>query len=209
MRPLEDLREAEHWVAKSGEKEPKPTTLHSQYILSSRQVATKLQRITIGAVAVAALIAVGLAIYTVRNARESNARELAAFSSESLSDDPEKSILLAMQAVNATLRFGQTPVPAAEEALHQAILSSQVRVTQRGHSGGVLAVVFGPDGKRLATASEDRTAKVWDAQSGKELVTLRGGHSYDVRGVAFSPDGKHLATSSEDGTIQCARDRKK
>ena len=40
-----DLREAEQWVAKSAEKEPKPTTLHSQYILASRQAATKTQRI--------------------------------------------------------------------------------------------------------------------------------------------------------------------
>jgi len=58
-----DLTEAEQWVAKGVEKEPKPTTLQSQYILASRQAATKTQRIIIGAVAVAFLIAVGLAIY--------------------------------------------------------------------------------------------------------------------------------------------------
>src|ERR1700761_3501786 len=51
-----DLREAERWVAKSSEEEPKPTILQSQYILASRQAATKLQRITIGAVATAFLI---------------------------------------------------------------------------------------------------------------------------------------------------------
>jgi hypothetical protein len=60
-----------------------------------------------------------------RNARESKARDLAAFSSERLSDDPEKSILLGMHAVNATVRFDQPPVSAAEDVLHQAILSSQ------------------------------------------------------------------------------------
>jgi hypothetical protein len=162
-----DMREAEEWVAKSAEKDPKPTTLHSQYILASRQSATKIQRIIIGAVAAAALIAFGLAVYAfiqqnlaVRNAHESRARELVALSTGSLSDDPEKSILLAMQAVNATLRFGQPPVPAAEEVLHQAILSSQVRRTLRGHSDSFNSVAFSPDGKRLATASEDWTAKV-------------------------------------------------
>ena len=48
----EDLREAEHWVSKSAEKQPKPTMLHSQYILTSRQSATKTKRIIVGAVGV-------------------------------------------------------------------------------------------------------------------------------------------------------------
>jgi WD40 repeat protein len=64
-----DLREAEQWVAKSAEKEPKPTALHSQYILASRQSATKTQRIIIGAVALAFLIAVGVVIYALREQR--------------------------------------------------------------------------------------------------------------------------------------------
>jgi hypothetical protein len=169
-----DLREAERWVAQSFEKDPKPITLQSQYILASRQSATKVQRIVIAAVTAAFLIAVGLAVYAFiqrnvakqetavaqRNERESKARELAAFSTESLSDDPERSILLGMQAVNATLRFGRPPVPAAEQEVHQAILSSRIRMSLRGHSSVVQGVAFSPDGKRLATASADQTAKV-------------------------------------------------
>ncbi len=58
-----DLREAEQWMGKSSDSEPKPTTLQSQYIVASRQSATRIQRIIIGAVAVAFLVAVGLAIY--------------------------------------------------------------------------------------------------------------------------------------------------
>ena len=64
----------------------------------------------------------------------------------------------------------------------------------------VSGVTFSPDGKRLATASDDQTAKVWDAESGKELLTLRD--SKFVYAVAFSPDGRRLATASHGGTVQ-------
>ena len=46
-------------------------------------------------------------------------------------------------------------------------------------------MAWSPDGKRLATASDDHTAKVWDAATGKELLTLRG-HSGFVYSVAYS-----------------------
>jgi WD40 repeat protein len=203
-----DLSEAEQWIVRSAEKEPKPTALHAQYILASRQAATKTQRIIIAAVAIALVVAIGLAIYAFsqRNTaqsetREAKARELTAFSTGSLSDDPEKSILLGMQAVNATLRFGQPSLPAAEDALHQALLSSQVRETLKGHTKEVFSVAWSPDGKRLATASSDGTAKVWDAVGGRELLTLKG-HTDSVFSVAWSPDGKRLATASFDRTVK-------
>jgi len=42
----------------------------------------------------------------------------------------------------------------------------------QGHTQAASSVVWSPDGKRLATGSEDKTAKVWDAASGQELLTL-------------------------------------
>ena len=56
-------------------------------------------------------------------------------------------------------------------------------------------MAFSPNGKYLATGSDDNTARVWDAKTGKELLTLRG-HAGYVPSVAFSPDGKQLATAS-------------
>jgi WD40 repeat protein len=162
--------------------------------------ARRLQKILATVAAVFLMLLLLVTVFYRRAEKaglESKSRELAAFSAASLSDDPEKSILLGMRAVNAT----QPPVPAAEQALHQAILSSQVRVTLRGHTNSVNGVAFSPDGKRLATASADHTAKVWDTESGKELFTLRG-HTNSVNGVAFSPDGKRLATASEDQTAK-------
>lgn len=55
------------------------------------------------------------------------------------------------------------------------------------------AVAFAPGGKRFATGGWGGTARIWDAESGKELLAIPTGAQY-VFAVAFSPDGKHLAT---------------
>ncbi|MGH3991179.1 MAG: WD40 repeat domain-containing protein [Pseudonocardiaceae bacterium] len=54
-------------------------------------------------------------------------------------------------------------------------------------------------GRRLATASVDRTARIWDAESGTEIIVV-GAHARGVEGVAWSPDGRRIASASRDGT---------
>ena len=70
-----------------------------------------------------------------------------------------------------------------------------------GHIDRVNHVSFSPDGKYLATASWDGTAKVWEIPSGDEINTLSG-HSGIVWEVIFSPDGNRLVTSSLDNTVK-------
>ena len=65
----------------------------------------------------------------------------------------------------------------------------------------VYSAAFSPDGKRVVTASDDKTARVWDADSGKPLASLQG-HTARVRSAAFSPDGKRVVTASEDNTAR-------
>src|SRR5262249_31670797 len=70
-----------------------------------------------------------------------------------------------------------------------------------GHTDVVNSVAISPDGRRLVTGSWDRTAKVWDAGNGQELLSLKG-HSGGVASVAISPDGRRLVTGSQDGTAK-------
>jgi WD40 repeat protein len=73
--------------------------------------------------------------------------------------------------------------------------------TYSGHSDFISAVAWSPDGKRIASASGDHTAQVWNAGDGSHVLTYRG-HSLDVLALAWSPDGQYIATGSVDTTVQ-------
>ena len=87
--------------------------------------------------------------------------------------------------------------------------------TYRGHSFAVIAVVWNPvgwteilpggqaipDGKRIASGSQDRTVQVWDAADGSQVYIYRR-HSSFVNAVAWSPDGKRIASGSADKTVR-------
>jgi dipeptidyl aminopeptidase/acylaminoacyl peptidase len=62
-------------------------------------------------------------------------------------------------------------------------------------------VVWSPDGRRLVTASEDKTARVWNADGTGEPLVLRG-HEDKVEWAEWSPDGQRLVTASQDKTVR-------
>jgi WD40 repeat protein/serine/threonine protein kinase len=80
-------------------------------------------------------------------------------------------------------------------------LCHPAELTLEGHAGWVSSVAFSPDGQRLASGSSDKTLKVWDSATGKELFALKG-HGGVVTSVAFSPDGQRLASASIDQTVK-------
>ncbi|MFN6515490.1 MAG: protein kinase domain-containing protein [Nostoc sp. CreGUA01] len=73
--------------------------------------------------------------------------------------------------------------------------------TLTGHSSSVNSVFISPDGKTLASGSDDKTIKLWNLATGEQIRTLTE-HSNSVNSVAISPDGKTLATGSDDKTIK-------
>ncbi|HEY9602254.1 MAG TPA: TIR domain-containing protein, partial [Allocoleopsis sp.] len=122
------------------------------------------------------------------------------------------SLITALQAgkklQDANWKQNTPPSQTAQEALNQttyalqqAIYNVQERNPLQGHNSAVNSVSFSPDGKTIASASDDNTIKLWDVATGKAITTLKG-HSDRVNSVSFSPDGKRIASASADNTIK-------
>ncbi|MBI2900872.1 MAG: WD40 repeat domain-containing protein [Planctomycetes bacterium] len=112
-----------------------------------------------------------------------------------ISRDSRDATTLAFRADGKLLAFGDgARVRLVDEKGREAAALS-------GHDGLVYSVAFRADGKRIASASKDRTVKVWDVDTGKLLRTLSG-HTDRVLSLAWSPDGHSLASGGMDKTVR-------
>ncbi|HNN95493.1 MAG TPA: hypothetical protein PKI03_24615 [Pseudomonadota bacterium] len=110
-------------------------------------------------------------------------------------------LALAIRAVAPNLRAG-LPVPQlAKEGLMTAFAVARNSQPLHGHSDRVDTAVFDPSGMRVLTASTDRTARIWDAHTGRQLM-LFAGHRAMLTTAVFSPDGALILTTSADGTAR-------
>jgi WD40 repeat protein len=124
----------------------------------------------------------------------------------------ERPALLFQQAANR--HDGTVPAQAAQRRLEAGMETrSWLRwinkprsqpaclLTLTGHTSGVMACAFSPDGSQIVTASRDSTLRLWNVENGEEIVVFCG-HSSTVYDCAFSPDGNTIVSGSGDGTLK-------
>lgn len=170
-------------------------------------------RALVGVLLVAAVVSLGLMAYAFDQshtaqveARRATARGLAAAAISNLDSDPERSVLLALEAISQTVTAGEAAAPEAVGALHRAIVHLRVQETLPGTGSAACTgevwcsdMAYSADGEYLLTSGVEGSASVWAVETGEQVLTLSG-HGGPVAGVAFHPRGALAATGSLDGT---------
>jgi hypothetical protein len=204
------LRDAEVWMARRPSGAPPPSQAHLDFIAASQVAAKRRTRMWVGGLAVAAVMfagAAGVAIWQREQARhhlQESLRTESQFRAEQAvrsvnTGDAVTGMLLALEGLGDEqaeddLQRTRPHVPEAEQALYRAWQAQRERAVLTGHTGSVASAVFSPDGARVLTASADNTARLWEAASGRLLVTLEG-HQGPVSNAVFSPDGARVLTA--------------
>ncbi|GGA32760.1 AAA-like domain-containing protein [Okeania sp. KiyG1] len=181
--------------------------------LLQEQKTAKLQRVFLGAVSLALLVVSGLGIITFIQYQRAETREKEAIISEIKalvssstgnynSHQRLDALLSAIKAYNQVQTLGEVDSKLknqVELVLTKALYGVDEYNRLIGHSAGLWGVAVSPDGEFIASASADRTVKLWN-KNGKLLTTFTS-HNSGVLGVTFSPDGEIIASSDEQGNI--------
>jgi WD40 repeat protein/DNA-binding SARP family transcriptional activator len=170
-----------------------------------RRSARRLRSL-VAVFAVAAVVATTLTVVAMdqrgraqQEARIASATGLAATAVANIEADPELSVLLAIEAVEATRRVDGTVRQEAEEALHRAVVASRLE-SQFSGLGGLLA--WSPKGVFVTEGAEGSgRIDIRDSETGESVLSLNG-HAGDVTDVAFSHDGAKVASTGSDGTLK-------
>ncbi|MFJ5560432.1 AAA family ATPase [Streptomyces sp. NPDC093250] len=110
--------------------------------------------------------------------------------------EPERALLLSLAALGEC-----TPTPSARRGLMTALAASHPRTRLDGHTDTVRDIAWSADGRMLATASRDGTARVYDARSGRPVLVLPSDGAM-VESVAWSPDSAQVTTAGRDHVVR-------
>jgi dipeptidyl aminopeptidase/acylaminoacyl peptidase len=212
------LDEAEHWIASRPHDAPEPTKSTQIFIAESRRAATQRRQVVTAALAVGLVVALGLAglAYWQRQIAVeergaaveqrnkmlvSQSLFLASIAQQRLAEaDRSTAVLLAIEALPDAESANPRPyVPQAELALGRAWPEP---VSFRAHVILAFGLAFSADGRRFVTASFDKTARLWNADSGQPIGEPLKGHTSALLHAEFSPDGRRIVTASLDGTAR-------
>jgi WD40 repeat protein len=110
-------------------------------------------------------------------------------------------LLLEVLPKDVNAKYPDRPyVPEAESSLR--IVLKHNNTILRGHTDAISSVSFSPDGKHIVSAAWDKTVRIWDAQTGRQVGQPLEGHTKLVNSAAFSPDGKRIVSASMDHTVR-------
>ncbi|MCA1693775.1 MAG: WD40 repeat domain-containing protein, partial [Actinobacteria bacterium] len=172
--------------------------------IEQRQRRRRTRTITVlSTLLVLALIAAGIAVWQRQGAISAQRLAIARGMSAEIDRVRDKDPRRALQLGVATRQFDDRLQTQAD--LQRTLTSALYFRTVRSHTATVWAVAFAPDGRTLATTSDDQTAILWDLSDRgrpRQLGQPLTGHTGAVYGVAFAPDGRTLATASDDQTVR-------
>lgn len=136
-------------------------------------------------------------------ARLATSRQLAAQSRAVLKEYPQRSVLLAVEALKVTMRAGESRVPADGEALRQALATIgghglDGHELELGAFRGISDIAISPDGHWLVTGSNDTTARLWDLTASDPTANsiVLDGHRAPIWDIAIGPDSRWLVTGA-------------